>query len=232
MTGNEDLFTPVHKGLRTMIYGLSSRLQTNDFADIPASTALTSDLEHDFAVARSAGCILCAFSSHAEEEEKVIFPGSARFANGLVTSLIAEHHDLTRREIEIAKAAHELLVLPSPEQRIAAGVRLNQMANELFANYITHMNKEEEQLVPLMRENYSDPEQAAMRGGIIGRFQPDRLFALLTWMLPSLNVTELSDLLSSVKAGAPPPLLKAVSDLCEAKVDSTRWAAVKLRVGL
>lgn len=232
MPGTEDLFTPVHKGLRSMLYGLSGRLQTNDFADVSTTSALVKDLENDFAIARSAGCILCLFATHAHEEETVVFPAAAKFANRLVTTLIEEHHDLTQRELAIAKSAHELLELSSPEYRIEAGVRLNQMANQLFAAYIAHMNREELELVPLMREGLTDAEQAAMQGTIIAKFPPDRLFALLGWMLPSLNVTELSHLIASVKAGAPPQLLRAVSDLCSAKVDPARWGTVKLRVGL
>lgn len=232
MPGTEDLFTPIHKGLRSMMYGLSGRLQTNDFADIPATTALVTDLENEFAVARSAGCILCLFATHATEEETVVFPPTAKFASGLVASLIEEHHDFTRRELAIAKSAHELLALPSAQGRVDAGIRLNQMTNELFAAYIAHLNREETELVPLMRQHFTDAEQAAMRGAIIAKLPPDRLFALLGWILPSVNVSELSDFMASLKKGAPPPLLKAVSDLCEARVEAARWAAVKLRVGL
>lgn len=232
MTGTEDLFTPVHKGLRSMLYGLSGRLQTNDFADVTATSQLAADLENNFAVAQSAGCILCHLATHAHEEETVIFPGAAKFANELVSSLIADHHELTRRETEIAKSAHEMVGLATPDARIAAGIRLNQMSNELLGLYITHMNREETELVPLMRERYSDPEQLAMQGTIIASFPPDRLFALLRWMLPSMNVNELSHVLGSVKRGAPPPLFKAVTDLCSQTVDPARWAVVRARIGL
>ncbi len=232
MTGKEDLFTPVHKGLRAMLYDLSTRLQTIDFADLEASKRLAIDLENDFAAARSAGCILCAFAYHADEEEAVVFPPSARAANSLITELIQEHHGLSRRESEIGRSMHDLVGLPSSEARVSAGIRINQMANELFVFYLTHMNREETELVPVMQEHFSDAEQAAMRGAIIAKFPPDRLFALLGWMLPALNVTELSDLLASVKGTAPPPFMKAISDLCAARVEPARWAAVKLRVGI
>lgn len=232
MPGREDLFTPVHKGLRAMIYGLSSRLQTHDFADIAATKVLLTDLENDFAAARSAGCVLCTFAFHAEEEETVLFAPTARIANALITELIREHHDLTRRELEVGQRGHELLGMPSPEARIAAGIRINQMANELFAAYLAHMNREETELVPKMREHFSDEEQVKMRNTIIAQFPPDRFFALLGWMLPALNVTELSELLASVRQGAPPPVMKAIVDLCAAKVEPVRWNSVQHRLGL
>ena len=232
MTATEDLFTPIHKGLRSMIYGLSSRLQTNDFADLAATKALVNDLENDFAVARTAGCILCVLAHHATDEETVIFGDVAKIANSLATTLIEEHHGLTRRELAIAASSHELLAMESAQGRIDAGVRLNQAANGLFAAYITHMNREEDELVPLMKEHFTDAEMAAMRGTIIARMPPERLFGLLGWMLPSLNVTELSSLLASVGQGAPPAVMKAITDLCDAKVDPALWRAVKSRIGL
>ncbi len=232
MSGQVDLFTPVHKGLRAMLYGLSTRLQTNDFADLEATRKLVVDLENSFEAARSAGCILCAFAQHANTEESVIFPPTSAAASTLISELIQDHHRLTLRELEIGKQARGLLGLPVPEERVAAGVRVNQLANELFGAYIVHMNREEAELVPVMRERFTDEEQLAMQGGIIAKFPPDQLMALVGWMLPALNVTELTELLTGVKRMAPPPLLKAVTELGDARVDPTRWATVKLRVGL
>jgi hypothetical protein len=232
MVAQGDLFTSVHKGLRSMIYDLSGRLQTNDFADTTATSSLIKDLENDFAIAQSAGCALCILAHHAVDEESLVFPAVASVGNRLVTELISEHHDLTRRELEVAKAGHELLLMDSAEARVRAGVQVNIAANQLFAAYITHMNREDAELVPLMQEHFSDPELAAMQGKIISQMPSDRVFAILSWMLPSLNVSELSRLLSSLKAAAPAQFMNAVSDLCAARVDPARWKTVQLQVGL
>lgn len=232
MTATEDLFTPIHKALRSMIYSLSGRLQTNDSGDLAATAALITDLENDFAVARSAGCVLCVLNHHADDEETAIFPAVSAKGGGLVTALIEEHRDLMRRELALGATAHRLLEVNSPEGRVAAGVRLNQLANELFAAYLAHMNREETELVPLMQEHFSNDQMIRMRGVIMGRMPPDRMFAILGWMLPSLNVTELTDLLTSLRPGAPPQVFQAVVDLCAARVDAARWNSVKLRAGL
>lgn len=232
MAATEDLFTPIHKGLRAMIYSLSGRLQTNDFADLSSTMALVTDIENDFAVARSAGCILCVLSSHAADEEAAIFPPVTKVGSGLITQLIEEHHDLTRRELSLASSAHELVAIESPDRRAEAGIRLNQSANELFGAYIVHMNREESELVPLMKEHFSNEQMAVMQGVIIARQPPERMFAILGWMLPSLNVIELTNFIRRLQQGVPPQVFRAVTDLCSARVDPTRWNAVKLRVGL
>lgn len=231
MPGTEDLFTPIHKTLRSMIYQLGGRLQRNDFADLSATTALVTDLELDFAVARSAGCLVCVLHHHAEDEETAIFPHVEKVASKLTRELIDEHHELTRRELAIEKSAHELLRLGEPDERVRAGVVLNQAADQLFAAYLTHMNREEAELVPLMKDKFTDPEMAAMRGKIMGAMPPDRLMAILGWMVPSLNPTELAGFLGALQQGAPPPVLTAVYDLCAARLEPARWADVRARVG-
>ncbi len=215
MMATQDIFTPIHKGLRSMLYALSSRLQTNDFA-----------------IARSAGCVLCIFSQHANDEETAIFPDAAKAGSELVATLIEEHHDLARREASIARSAHALLAIENPEGRAEAGIRLNQSANELFAAYIAHLNREETDLVPWMKEHFSDAQMVAMRGAIMGRTPPDRMSAILGWMLPSLNVQELSGLIREVRSAVPPQAFKAITDMCEARVDPIRWGKVKQTVGI
>ncbi|HEV2520355.1 MAG TPA: hemerythrin domain-containing protein [Thermoplasmata archaeon] len=232
MEATEDLFTPIHKALRSMIYALGSRLQTNDFSDRPATTALVADLEHDFAIARSAGCVLCVLHYHAEEEENVVFPPVTGVDGPLIRTLIAEHQDLTRREIALGRSAHELLGMADPTARIRAGGQLNQSANDLFAAYLVHMNREENELVPLMRRSFTNEQMAAMRGKIIGAMPPDRLFAILGWMLPALNVQELTELFLGLQKGAPPEAVKAIAQLGAAKVDPDRWKAMAAQVGL
>jgi len=78
MTATVDIFTPIHKALRSMLYGLSSRLQTNDFSDLGTTKTLVNDLENDFAIAQLAGCNLCVLSQHAMDEETTIFPNGPR----------------------------------------------------------------------------------------------------------------------------------------------------------
>lgn len=232
MVATGDLFTPIHKALRSMIYSLSTRLQTHDFADTAATEALVGDLEHDFATARSAGCLLCIVGHHAVDEESAVFPEVEKLQPRLIQELIEEHHGLARQELAIEKAGHELAAMHGPTDRIAAGVRLNQMANDLFAAYIAHMNREEHEVVPLMREHFTDAQMADMRGRILGGMPPDRMMTIFGWMLPSLNVSELTGTVGGMKGKVPPRVFEAVTNLCATRVDPARWGAAKLRIGI
>jgi len=231
MSATEDPLTAVHKGLRSMLYSLSGRVQTNDFGDVATTSKIVHDMEADFETAQSTGCALCIAAHHAEDEDRFVFPEAARHANALVTSLIAEHQELTRRERAVAQRARNIVQLSSPQQRVVAGAALNLDLNELVGAYLAHMNREERELVPLMQERFSDEELRGMRGRIIANMAPPRLFAILNWMLPAMNVTELSDLLRGVRPTARPALYQQFMELCAARVEPARWAQVQHRVG-
>jgi len=232
MIATEDLFTPIHKAIRSMIYDVSGRLQTNDFTDVAASTPLLADLEHEFTAAISSGCILCLLHHHASDEETAVFPSVSKHDAALVQGFIDDHHSFTRRLEAITKMARDLPSTARPEERVRFGITLNQKANDFFAAYIDHMNREEEKLVPLMRERFTDDQMRAMRGTIMGRMPPDRLAVLLRWMLPSLNVGEMTEMLGGIKASSPPQVVQFISGIAAQRVDPQRWQTVKERVGL
>jgi hemerythrin superfamily protein len=230
MTATEDLFTPIHKGIRSMIYDVGSRLQTNDFSDVAASKSLLDDLEHEFSAAISAGCILCLLHRHASDEETSIFPAVSTHDATLVQRFIDDHHALTRRLESITQTAHDLPTRTNPEERVQSGIKLNQQANDFFAAYLDHMNREEEKLVPLMRERFTDDQIRKMRGAIMGAMPPDRMAAILGWMLPSLNVSEMTEMLRGIKANSPPQVFQIISGIAAQRVDPQRWQAVNQRI--
>lgn len=232
MTASEDLFTPIHKGIRSMIYDLGGRLQTNDFTEVGASKPLLADLEHEFSTAISSGCILCLLHGHASDEETQVFPSVSQHEAALVRGFIEDHHALTRRLESITKMARDLPAKATPGERAQFGAALNREANDFFAAYLDHMNREEHTLVPLMRERFTDEQMRAMRGAIMGALPRDRLASILRWMLPSLNVAELTAMLGATKATQPAPVIQFISGIAAQYVDPHRWQTVKERVGI
>jgi hypothetical protein len=71
-----------------------------------------------------------------------------------------------------------------------------------------------------------------MRSRIMGGMPPERIMAVLGYMLPSMNVGELSDFVGSVRQTEPPPVAKAVTELAAATVDPGRWAEARSRIGI
>jgi len=227
----EDLFTPVHKAIRSMIYDVGGRLQSNDFSDLAASASVLSDLEHEFSAAISAGCILCILHAHAGDEESTVFPAVETHDVELVRQLIEDHHKFTRQLAAITRMSRELQADPSPENRVRTGVVLNREVNDFFAAYLVHMNREEEKLVPMMQQQFTDDQLRTMRGTIMGRMPPERLAAILRWMLPALNMAELTGMVGGAKRTMPPPVFQGFSKIAEGSVPPARWQMVRERVG-
>lgn len=214
-----------------MIYDLAGRIQSNDFADLAASKPLLSDLEHEFSAAVSAGCILCLLHQHGLDEESQVFPSVERFDPGLVREFIEDHHELIRHLAIVTKMSRDLVTRESPDERVRFGVELNREANIFFADYLEHMNREERKLVPMMRERFTDEQMRAMRGAVMRSMPADRLASIFGWMLPSLNVTELTAVVAGGKAGLPPEQFETLSSLAEKRVPPERWQLVRQRVG-
>ena len=231
LTATEDLFTSIHKALRSMIYNIGGRLQSADFADKTALNLVLADLQHEFANAVSRTCILCLLHSHASHEERSIFPSMQPVDPDLVRGLIDDHHEILRRLEVITKMANELGGIDAPEQRIELGARVNRETNEFFAFYLAHMNKEEVTIVPAMKEQFTDDQLRAMQGTIIGSMPKERLVGFLRWMLPALSMRELTGMMAGMKHGAPPELLQLAVGIGQANVDPARWAIVRQRVG-
>lgn len=91
-----DIFTPIHKGIRSMIYELGAKLQLTDFTDGEATKAILAKLEHNLSVATST-CILCLLHEHAGNEDNFVFPKVSAFEPAMVEMLIQEHGEVVRK---------------------------------------------------------------------------------------------------------------------------------------
>jgi len=231
MVATEDLFTPIHKGIRSMIYDLGSRLQANDFTDVAGSNALMADLEHEFTTAMSAGCILCLLHQHGADEEAQVFPQIGRFDPGLVREFIEDHHELGRRLAVITKMSRDMESRTGADERVRFGVELTREANDFFADYLEHINREERKLVPMMRLRFTDEQMRTMRGTIMRSMPPERMASFLRWMLPSLNLAELTAMAAGAKASLPPEQFRFVTDIAAKHVPPARWQLVQQRLG-
>jgi hypothetical protein len=145
-TPREDLFTPIHKTIRSMIYDLGTKLQKTDFIDVAATNAILPQLKHNLQSANST-CIICMLHEHGGHEDQSIFPQLTPFDSKAVDAMIQEHVEITRQMVEISKVADELSQLNDKSQRIEMGNKLNSMVNNLLVSYLVHLNNEEANII-------------------------------------------------------------------------------------
>jgi Hemerythrin HHE cation binding domain len=232
VTATEDLLTPIHKAIRAMIYDLGGHLQTTDFSDPTTSAPILADLKHDFASGVSRDCVLSMVHAHVRDEDTYVYPRVRPFDASGVDLLIDEHREVADRLVVVARMADEVVTAGDPVQRIEAGRRVNREANEFFAFFLGHMNREEASIGPVLQDHFTNEEIRRLRGEILRAMPPDRFAVLLRWMLPALNVQELGDFLADLKRTAPPEFLRLVRGIAAANVDPDRWHAVKTQLNL
>jgi hypothetical protein len=100
----EDIFTPIHKGIRSMIYNLGTKLQKTDFTDVAVTNTILTQLKHNLQSANST-CIVCMLHEHGGHEDQSIFPQLAPFDSKAVDVMIQEHVQITQQMAEISKVA-------------------------------------------------------------------------------------------------------------------------------
>jgi hypothetical protein len=230
LTERENLFRPIHKGIRAMIYELGRRLQGTDFTDAAESNAIAIQLQHDLNSAGS-NCILCMLHAHSKHEEADIFDPLRPFDPDVVEHMLSEHLEVVRRILGVTRTCDELLRQTSPERRIEVGDRLNLETNDLFAYYLAHMNNEEATLVPITWEHFSDEQLRAMRSHFHQSVTRRRLEDWMRWTFPALNPQELVLLLRAMKLDGPPDLYDDMARLAGETVDPQRWELVRDHVG-
>jgi hypothetical protein len=226
----EDLFTHIHKDIRSMIYELGAKLQKTDFANPSASEEIIGMLKHNLKSANST-CIICMLHDHGEPEMSV-FPQLASYESKSIDIMIQEHAEVTRRIVEISRISDALLQLRDNDQRIQLGARLNKTVNDMLAFYLAHLNNEEEIILPLTWKYLTDDQMRAIRTKIQLATPPEKYAEWMRWIISSLNVNELIRMFSGIKAAAPPQVLERMKHMAEEILDHDTWNAVKTRVNI
>jgi len=214
-----------------MIYELGGELQTTDFTDAHATETMVGLLKQDLSLASST-CVLCLLHEHAGNEDQYVFPDVRKYEPELVETLLQEHREVVRRIASVWKIADEVKALGDREERMEIGAKLNRMANDLFAFYLTHLNGEESTIVPAMWKHFTDEQIIGMNMAIMKNLPPERLAQWMGWMLPSLNVNELTGMLMGLKKTAPPPAFENMVRIAEKTLGEDRWARVKAKAAL
>ncbi|NLE22297.1 MAG: hypothetical protein GX624_05915 [Actinobacteria bacterium] len=216
-----DLFTAIHKAIRAMVYDAGGRLQTADFADDRAATTTTADLIP----------VLSLLREHHHTEEEIVFPQVRPFDETLIDGLEAQHETIETL-LTIAGDAVSATETAEPASRPDAGAELNKRFNELAAFYLEHLAHEEQTIVPVMWEHFTDEGLAAIQKAIMASAKPQLVLDWLGWMFRGLNRQELVSMLSDAKASLPEPALEGIRDLGAANLEPERWAVIREQAGL
>ena len=217
-----DLFTFIHKSIRSMIYNSASKLQSTDFSDEKESKEMLLSLRQDLEL----------LHEHAEHEDNIIFPEIADNEPEMIKILNDEHIELESKLNKLLTQMNKIYITSNDEERLVFGEELNNMFNDFSASYLAHMNHEEATVLEASFKYLSDDELIAIRTRIQTKIPAERYKIWLHWMLKSLNNSELVGLLGGMKASAPPQIFENVLQVSESVIDAERLRKIKLQVGV
>ena len=113
---------------------------------------------------------------HADGENELVFPAMDKVAPLVAQGYLHDHHEFDTMTEGLAKisAASDALVAARETTALTAVLRI-------------HLDKEDEQLYPILRERTSLEEQSAIIGGMAAHVPPERNPEFIRWMFPLLG---------------------------------------------
>ena len=214
-------FQPIHKALRTALFDATTLVARTDFTDAGEALLAT----------RNVATLLDLLDSHAEHEDTFVMPEVGRFAPALAASLQGDHGRLEGLQAELRALLPRTRSDVTPE-REAAGQLLGRALTLLVADQLHHMDREENEAMPILWANLGEEEREAMDARIRAAVPPERMAVVLRLMLPAMSTPEAARLLGTARARMPAPVFAQLSDLAREVLGPERWERTARRVGL
>lgn len=214
-----DLFTPIHKAIRAMLYQLGSELQCTNMMNKEECRLMVDKLEHSLEL----------LEEHARHEDEIIFPAIDKAIPGITEESTEEHEAYTKkvRRLQVVLAdLREWISGGEVPASLVATLRF-QFA-DFIAYYLLHMNHEEETLLEASIQHLTADELLNVRLKVQLDTDPVRYTEWLHWMLPAMDLSELVPLFSQVRRNAPPEVVEKFETIGSASIPKQRWKTLHL----
>jgi iron-sulfur cluster repair protein YtfE (RIC family) len=210
-----ELYTTVHKGLRSALFAAAERIARTNFADPAAARE----------VAGSLGFLLDLLDEHAHHEDEHIQPVYQRHSSELALTLAADHARVEGLGRELRAMATRLDSATDVE-RVSLGRRIHERMNQFLAEHLQHMAREEGCGQRLLWAHLDDSQLGAMHGAILGSIPPARLSQWLGLMLPAASIPECVEVVGGLVAAVPGDAADMLLAPARAAMGEARWREV------
>lgn len=183
-----DLYTPIHKALRVALVQVQCRLGSTDWTE-PAER---------LAALEEAAALLQMMSVHLHHENDFVHPELEALAPGSSARVAGEHqeHERSIRALEDEMAALRGI---GASQAAAAGLALYRHFSAFVAHNLEHMLLEESEENARLWAGRDDAALIALHDRLMASIPVPEMIAMLRWMAQGLNVSELAELLNSLR---------------------------------
>jgi len=175
-----DMFTPIHKGMRRLLFETAMAISRTDFG-APDEVAATEALLFN---------CLGFLEDHAAHEDRHVVPQLARLDPEFAAAMAPEHPALERAAREIEWLWERLRPLAGPA-RVALGGDIQRRFHAYVADQLRHMDKEEREINAIFWEHLADTDLLAINARIVADIEPARLREFGGVLAQALNRREL-----------------------------------------
>lgn len=206
-----DFYTFPHKLQREQLFSLSNLLGQANFSEFNALDKIETDL---FAA-------INVIKTHASHEEMFVHPLLTRKLPRVARKLHHEHADFDQWFIDLEEQFSHVKYLGEnyPNCQVQ-GQALNRLLNGFIANYLLHMN-EEEQTMHSLWELATPPELVGMMMAFLTYVNKEEAKSALQNSLKQFNAAEKELLFTTVELMAPANIYIAMQDAIKDAIKET-----------
>jgi len=217
-----NLYAGVHKGQRAKFSMISKEAGTLDADDQNDLTSLENEIlsfrEHMF--------------RHAELEEKFIHPTLSERVPGGASRLNREHKIMHRQLDDLAACLGEVKKKQDFEKRDELSLEFYLAWNRLTSFYFSHIDYEEEVVMPCLWKLCTFDELAGAFRKILADQTPSELIYTLTMTIPAINPNERTAMFNQARAASPPEAFQAGLKIAEHILTPMNWSSLKKSLNL
>lgn len=216
-----DLYREVHKGLRGMLFGLTTDLGAADFEDAGHRSAIVDDI-------RTAVALL---HHHHRHEDLFIQPAIVDVDPGLAAVIDLGHVEVDEG-IAVIEVETERLSLSSGMSAVATGLGLYRRVAQFTAQYIAHMAFEEGDVMEALRTAMTDDQLFALEMELRGSIAPPVMCDFIAIMVPAMNPTERMAMLGGMHLGAPAEIFELFRAAAESALGADDYQTLAAGIGI
>ena len=165
---------------------------------------------------------------HADSEDVALFPALEEKQQGVTTSYSEDHKEEKSKLQSIQEKLEGLLSSGKADADLLRGLKTE--ASHYAESLISHMDKEEKELWPLMDQHYTPPEQLPVMGKIGAFFKVEDLEQIVPWIVMNLDPSSRVSYIQLVKMVFPAPVFEMAKGWIQESVTEEVWQSIEATI--
>ena len=210
--GRPHLYTGIHKALRKYMSAVLTSVGQLDATDDLQCREVMADVQQ----------LLDVLHGHVETENTMVHPAIEARYPGTLAGITAEH---AGHEVAIEQLRHytRTLLTLSGKERGAFALFLYRELSSFVAENLEHMLREETQNQHLLWAAYSDAELLAIEEAIHASLPPEKMAALLPWIVSAISVEERLEMYQGMRQTVPPVAFDGALSIARSCLPARAW---------